>query len=173
ASGRAARAPLRIAGEVVFRVPSLGIPDPDRQQSAAALARYESVRLLVERAQAASPGFVLDDENALDVARICFRLDGLPLALELAAGRIGALGPSAVAERLDDRFRLLRAGSSAPTRQQTLEATLQWSHDLLEPDERMLLRRLAIFVGGFDLDAVETVCSADDLDATGCADVLA
>ena len=98
------------------------------------LLRYEAVRLFVERAGAAAPGFALDEENAADVARICFRLDGLPLALELAAGRLGALGPAALAERLDDRFRLLRAGSrAAPTRQQTLAATLQWSHDLLEP----------------------------------------
>jgi predicted ATPase len=167
------REPLRLAGEVVFRVPSLGIPDPERQHASDVLARYESVRLLVERAQAAAPGFVLDDRNALDVARICFRLDGLPLALELAAGRMGALDAATVAERLDDRFRLLRAGTHAPTRQQTLEATLQWSHDLLEPDERVLLRRLAIFVGGFDLDAVEAVCTAEGLDAPACADLLA
>src|SRR5262249_52116921 len=143
------------------------IPDPERRQDMDALARYESVRLLVERAQAASPGFALDDENALDVARICFRLDGLPLALELAAARLGALGPSAVAERLDDRFRLLRAGSrTAPTRQQTLEATLAWSHDLLEDDERGLFRRLAGVPGGVEPDAVEQVCGGD-------ADVLA
>ena len=128
-------------------------------------SRYEAVRLFVERATAAAPGFALDEENAADVARICFRLDGLPLALELAAGRLGALSPAAIAERLDDRFRLLRAGSrAAPTRQQTLAATLQWSHDLLEPDERMLFRRLAVFAGGFELDAVEAVCAGDGLD---------
>ena len=113
-------------------------------------------------------------ENAVDVARICFRLDGLPLALELAAGRLGALGPAAIAERLDDRFRVLRSAShAAPTRQQTLAATLQWSHDLLEPDERTLFRRLAVFAGSFELDAVESVCAGDDLDAAGIADVLA
>ena len=131
--------------------------------------------LFVERAAAASPGFVLDDENADDVARICLRLDGLPLALELAAGRVGALSPAAIAERLDDRFRLLRAGSLAgPTRQQTLSATLQWSHDLLEADERMLFRRLAIFAGGFELEAVEEVGAADDdLEPSRIADLLA
>src|SRR4051812_15847844 len=168
------REPLRIPGEVVFRVPSLAIPDPDRRLPIGELLRYEAVRLFVERATAAEPGFELDDENALDVARICVRLDGLPLALELAAGRVGTLGPASVAARLDDRFRLLRAGShAAPTRQQTLEATLQWSHDLLEWDERLLLRRLAIFAGSFELSAVEAVCMGDGLDVRDCADVLA
>ena len=168
------REPLRIPGEVVFRVPSLAIPDPDRQLPTDDLLRYEAVRLFVERATAAEPGFALDDENALDVARICVRLDGLPLALELAAGRVGTLGPASVAARLDDRFRLFRAGShAAPTRQQTLEATLQWSHDLLEWDERLLLRRLAVFAGSFELSAVEAVCMGDGLDVRDCADVLA
>ena len=168
------REPLRVAGEVVFRVPSLAIPDPDQLRAPVDLLRYEAVRLFVERAVAADPGFALDDENAVDVARICFRLDGLPLALELAAGRIGALSPAAIAERLDDRFRLLRSGSrAAPTRQQTLAATLQWSHDLLEPDERMLLRRLGVFAGGFELGAVEAVCAGDGLDLAEIADVLA
>src|SRR5262249_28533874 len=123
------REPLRVPGEVVFRVPSLAIPDPEGSLAPEELLRYEAVRLFVDRAAAAAP-FVLDEENAADVARICVRLDGLPLALELAAARLGALGPGVVAERLDDRFRLLRAGShAAPTRQQTLHATLQWSHD--------------------------------------------
>src|SRR5262249_5663036 len=128
----------------------------------------------VERAGAAAPAFALDEENAVEVARICFRLDGLPLALELAAGRLGALGPAAIAERLDDRFRVLRTGSHAsPTRQQTLAAALQWSHDVLETDERMLLRRLAVFAGGFELEAVEDVCAGSGLDAPDIADVLA
>src|SRR5436305_8984189 len=168
------REPLRAAGEVVFRVPSLDIPDPERPQPPERLADYEAVSLFIERAAAASPGYVLDEDNADDVARICLRLDGLPLALELAAARLGALTTSAIAARLDDRFRLLRSGShAAPTRQQTLTATLQWSHDLLEPDERVLLRRLAIFSGGFELEAVEEVCAADGIDAPEIADVLA
>ncbi len=168
------REALRIPGEVVFRVPSLDIPDPEQPLPPGELLRYEAAKLFVERATAAAPTFVLDEENAADVARICFRLDGLPLALELAAGRLGALSPAAIAERLEDRFRLLRSGSrAAPTRQQTLAATLQWSHDLLEPDERMLFRRLAVFAGGFELAAVETVCSGDGLDVAGSADVLA
>ena len=168
------REPLRVPGEVVFRVPSLDIPDPDRPLSPEELGEYESVSLFVARAAAAAPGFALDQENAEDVARICFRLDGLPLALELAAGRVGVLSPAAIAERLDDRFRLLRTGShAAPTRQQTLTATLQWSHDLLEPDEAILFRRLAIFSGGFELDAAEEVCAGDGLQAVEVADMLA
>ena len=168
------REPLRVPGEVVFRVPSLDIPNPEQTLEARELFSYEAVRLFVERAVAAAPGFALDEENAVDVARICVRLDGLPLALELAAGRLGALGPAAISERLDDRFRVLRAGSDAsPTRQQTLTATLQWSHDLLEPDERTLFRRLAIFAGGFELEAVEIVCAGGQLDVPGLADTLA
>jgi predicted ATPase/DNA-binding SARP family transcriptional activator len=168
------RQPLRVPGEVVFRVPSLGIPDPELGLAPAELLEFEAVRLFTERAAAAAPTFTLEADNATDVARICFRLDGLPLALELAAGRLGALSPAAIAERLDDRFRLLRSGShAAPTRQQTLAATLQWSHDLLDADERILLRRLAIFAGGFELEAVETVCSGGDLDPPAIADLLA
>ncbi len=168
------REPLRVSGEVVFRVPSLDIPDPEHTLDPHELLRYEAVRLFVERADAVGPGFAVDGENAADVARICFRLDGLPLALELAAGRLGALAPAAIAERLDDRFRVLRSVSHAsPTRQQTLTATLQWSHDLLEPDERTLLRRLAAFAVGFDLDAVESVCASGELEAAGTADLLA
>jgi predicted ATPase len=168
------REPMRVAGEVVFRVPSLAIPDPNRELGPEELLRYEAVRLLAERAAAAAPGFAIDAENAVDIARICFRLDGLPLALELAAARLGALGTATLAERLDDRFRLLRAGSrTAPTRQQTLAATLQWSHDLLADDERLLLRRLAVFAGGFELTAAEAVCTGEGLEAGAVVDVLA
>ena len=159
------REPLRVPGEVVFRVPSLGIPDPAREEEPDALLRYEAVRLFVERAGAVAPGFALDADTAPSVARICHRLDGLPLALELAAARVDALTTAALADRLDDRFRLLRAGSrTAPTRQQTLEATLDWSHDLLSQDEAILLRRLAVFSGSFVLEAVEEVCSGDMLE---------
>jgi predicted ATPase len=168
------REPLHAPGEVVFRVPSLDLPDPGRPATASELIEYEAVRMFVERAKAAAPGFALDDQNAADVARICIRLDGLPLALELAAGRLGALGAAAIADRLDDRFRVLRGGSGvAPTRQQTLSAALHWSHDLLARDERVLLRRLAVFAGDFGLDAVESVCAGDcELDPLGIADVL-
>ncbi len=168
------REPLRVDGEVVFRVPSLAIPDPERDHDAEELLHYEAVRLLADRAAAAVPGFAVDDDNASDVARICFRLDGLPLALELAAGRLGGLGTSALAERLDDRFRLLRTDSRpAPTRQQTLLATLQWSHDLLTVPEQVLLRRLSVFAGGFVLAAAEDVCVDEQLPTGAIADVLA
>ena len=168
------REPLRVPGEVVFRVPSLAIADPERAETAAELAGYEAVRLFVERAAAVAPGFELDAANAPAVARICHRLDGLPLALELAAARMDALAPDAVAERLGDRFRLLRAGSrAAPTRQQTLEAALDWSHELLAAVERVLLRRLAVFAGGFTLDAAEDVCPGDGLERAQVADLLA
>ncbi len=168
------REPLGAPGEVVFRVPSLDIPDPEHGLTPEALLGYEAVRLFVDRAQAAAPGFALDGHNALDIARICFRLDGLPLALELAAGRLGALGPAVIAERLDDRFRLLRSGGHAsPTRQHTLVATLDWSHDLLDATERTLFRRLAAFAGSFDLHAVETVCPGGSVPAEEIPDLLA
>jgi predicted ATPase len=168
------REPLRVAGEVIFRVPSLRIPDPEASPEPAQLMRYEAVRLLIARADAAAPGFAIDEQNAVDIARICFRLDGLPLALELAASRLGTLGPGAIAARLEDRFRLLSGGSkAAPTRQHTLAATLRWSHDLLASDERTLFRRLAVFTGGFELKAVEDVCTGGVLDGPGIADVLA
>ena len=168
------REPLRVPGEVVFRVPSLDIPDPAKTADPRELLRYEAVQLFVERAAAAAPGFAVDEHNTAAVARICLRLDGLPLALELAAGRVGALGAEAIAERLDDRFRLLRSTSHAsPTRQQTLSATLQWSHDLLEPDERTLFRRLSAFADGFELESVESVCAGGGLEQRGIADVLA
>jgi predicted ATPase/DNA-binding SARP family transcriptional activator len=168
------REPLRVAGEVVFRVPSMGIPDPEQPLTPEELDRYEAVRLLSERARAAMPDFAVDSENATDIARICFRLDGLPLALELAAARIGALGTAALADRLDDSFRLLRSGSRVgPTRQQTLAATLDWSHELLDDEEKLLLRRLAVFAGGFDLAAAELVCADHGLDEASVAEVLA
>jgi predicted ATPase/predicted negative regulator of RcsB-dependent stress response len=168
------REPLRVPGEVVFRVPSLAIPDPDRAETPVALLGYEAVRLFVDRAGSAAPDFVFDDATAPAVARICHRLDGLPLALELAAARIDALGPDAVGARLDDRFRLLQAGSrAAPTRQQTLEATLDWSHELLADPERILLRRLAVFSGGFTLEAAEEVCAGDGLERAQVPELLA
>jgi predicted ATPase/DNA-binding SARP family transcriptional activator len=168
------REPLRVAGEVVFRVPSMAIPDPEQQLAPEELLRYEAVQLLSERARATMPDFAVDAENAADIARICFRLDGLPLALELAAARIGALGTATLSERLDDSFMLLRSGTRVgPTRQQTLAATLQWSHDLLDDEEQLLLRRLAAFSGGFDLAAAELVCADHGLDEAAVAELLA
>ncbi|AYN43086.1 hypothetical protein D9753_34115 [Streptomyces dangxiongensis] len=149
---------LRSYGERTFRVPSLSLPDPDRLPSVADLGRFASVRLFVERAGEACPGFGLTEANAAAVAQICFRLDGIPLALELAAARVRVLAPGQIVERLDDAVSLLGRGSRrAVTRQETLLAALEWSHRLLDGDERCLLRRLAVFTGGFSLAAAQEV----------------
>ena len=127
------REPLRVGGEVTWRTPSLALPDLRALPPLDRLAELESVRLFVERAHDAAPEFVLDETTAPAVAEICVRLDGMPLALELAAARTSALAPSQIASRLGDALRVLDRGSrSAVTRQQTLHATLAWSHDLLE-----------------------------------------
>jgi predicted ATPase/DNA-binding SARP family transcriptional activator len=154
------REPLRLPGEVVWRVPSLELPDLRLPADPARLARLDSVQLFLERARNASPAFRLDSATALPVARICLRLDGMPLALELAASRIAHLAATELATRLDDALATL-AGRihGVPDRQATLAATLDWSHDLLEEDERVVFRRLSVFVGGFDLDAAEQVCT--------------
>ncbi|MFE0512968.1 BTAD domain-containing putative transcriptional regulator [Streptomyces sp. NPDC058964] len=157
------REPLRSYGERTFRVPSLGLPDPRRLPALAELGRFASVRLFVERAADAAPGFELTPGNAADVAQICFRLDGMPLALELAAARVPVLAPRQIAERLDDALALLARGSRhGVTRQETLLATLEWSHRLLDDEERRLFRRLSVFTGGFSLAAAEDVCAGGD-----------
>ncbi|MGW0416015.1 tetratricopeptide repeat protein [Streptomyces collinus] len=166
------REPLRSYGERTFRVPSLELPDPRRLPAVEELGRFASVRLFVERAADAAPGFVLTPGNAAAVAQICFRLDGMPLALELAAARVHVLAPRQIAERLDDALALLGRGSRyGATRQQTLLATLEWSHRLLDDDERRLFRRLAVFSGGFSLVAAEQVC-ADGSPAVPVLDLL-
>jgi predicted ATPase/DNA-binding SARP family transcriptional activator len=160
------REPLRIGGEVTWRTPSLALPDLRALPPLDRLAELESVRLFVERARDAAPEFAFDATTAPAVAEICVRLDGMPLALELAAARTSALAPSQIASRLDDALSVLDRGSrSAVTRQQTLQATLAWSHDLLDEYERILFRRLAVFAGSMPLEAVEDVCGDDGLDA--------
>jgi predicted ATPase len=152
------REPLGVAGEVVWRVPSLRLPDPADGARIGRLADVEAVRLFVERARAVVPGFALDASNAAAVAEVCRRLDGIPLALELAAARVRALAVEQLAARLDDRFRLLVGGSrTALPRHRTLAATLDWSYQLLAPAERALLRRLTVFAGGWTLEAAEAV----------------
>ncbi len=160
-----------IPGEAVFPVPSLAAPEPTA--SVDDLVHFESVRLFTERAAAAQPGFAVTDRNAAAVAQICRRLDGVPLALELAAARVRALPVEQLAARLDDRFRLL-TGSSRVTvpRHQTLRQTIDWSHDLLADEERAVFRRLAAFVGGCSLEAAEAVCVGDGLEAWEILDVL-
>ncbi len=159
------REPLRVSGEVTWRVPSLALPAAALAPDPDVLDAYAAVRLFGERASDVVAGFSLDDENAAAVAEICRRLDGMPLAIELAAARIALLSPIQIAERLRESLAVLGDSRTGPTRQQTLTATLQWSHDLLDADERALFRRLAVFAGSFRLDAAETVCTGADIDS--------
>ena len=162
------REPLMLAGEVVWAVPPLELPDPAASYEPAAVARFSAVQLFVMRASASAPGFRLDEGNAQAVAGLCRRLDGIPLALELAATRVRTLGVHELLARLDDRFRLLVAGHrDAPPRQQTLGAVIDWSWELLTEPERLVLRRLAIAADGCSLHAAEVICAEDDLDVLG------
>jgi predicted ATPase/class 3 adenylate cyclase len=159
------REPLGVAGEVAWRVPSLGTPDPKHVPEPDELARFEAVKLFCDRAEAARPGFVLTPEDGEAVALICHRLDGIPLAVELAAAKVHALTTKQIAERLGNRFRLLTGGSrTALARQQTLRALVDWSHELLDDNERALLRRLSVFSGGFTLEAAEELCASGDVE---------
>jgi len=164
------REPLRVAGETTFHVPALATPVADERISVDALNQSEAVRLFVDRARAAQPAFRLDADNASAVAAICRRLDGIPLAIELAAARVRAMSVGAIAARLDDRFRLLTGGErTASPRQQTLRGLIDWSYELLSESERALLQRLSMFAGGFTLEAAEHVGAARDV---ASADVL-
>ncbi|WP_327098899.1 protein kinase [Nocardia vinacea] len=166
------REPLDIAGEVVLRVSPLPVPDPDGEVSGRGVARYAAVTLFSDRATAVVPGFELTEGNKATVARICARLDGLPLAIELAAARVRTMSPEQILQRLDDRYTLLtRASRTAPTRQQTLRWCVDWSYALCTPSEQRLWSRLSVFAGGFELDAAEDVCGAD-LAADSPLDVL-
>jgi predicted ATPase/DNA-binding winged helix-turn-helix (wHTH) protein len=157
------REPLRTVGESVYRVPSLDVPDQETVDVDEVL-RYGAVELFVARAQAAEPRFVLDRRVAPAAVAICRRLDGLPLAIELAAARIAAFGVDGVASKLNDRFRLLTGGSrTVLPRQQTLRATLDWSHDLLAGPDRVLLRRLAVMAGSFSLQAAAAIATGPEL----------
>ncbi|MFB4319056.1 BTAD domain-containing putative transcriptional regulator [Actinomadura sp. 21ATH] len=156
------REPLNVAGETLYGVPALAVP---AGSDLPAVAATDAVRLFEARAAAAAPGFALDEANAGAVAQLCRRLDGIPLALELAATRVRALGVQEIVARLDDRFRLLRGFQrGAPARQQTLAAVIDWSWTLLGDEERLVLRRLAVHADGCDLDAAETVCGEPDVD---------
>jgi predicted ATPase len=156
------RIALNLHGEREFQVSPLELPQTASELTVENLAGNESVLLFVERARAAHPNFALTDDNASTVAEICRRLDGLPLALELAAARVKILGPQAILARLDDRLKLLTGGArDLPARQQTLRNTLEWSYGLLNPDEKALYARLSVFVGGFTLEAAEAVCNSE------------
>lgn len=150
------REPVNLRGEINFRVPPLSVPG--REISARqAVMQHEAVELFVQRAQLASPSFVLTDDNASAVARVCRRLDGMPLAIELAAARIHLLSAREIEARLDDRFRLLTGGPATAPRQQTLMATIEWSYELLQEPERELFRRASVFSGGWTLEACNAV----------------
>ena len=155
----ASREALGIAGESAYRVPSLSLPDPGNLPPVQNLAGYESVNLFVDRAVAAESTFTMTVGNTPAVAQICHRLDGIPLAIELAAAPVKALSVEQILARLDDRFRLLTGGSrTALPRQQTLRATIDWSYDLLSEKERVLFKRLSVFMGGWSLEAAEAIC---------------
>jgi non-specific serine/threonine protein kinase len=165
------REPLGIGGEVAWRVPSLAVPDLDHAITEEAAQRSPAVQLFVERATAVLPRFMLTERNTAAVVQICQRLDGIPLALELAAVQVVALTPAQVVDRLDQSFRLLTGGSRvALPRQQTLEAALDWSYDLLGAREQRVFERLAVFAGDWTLEAAEAVCA--DADSIVVDDVL-
>jgi predicted ATPase len=157
------RAVLRVSGEHDFEVPPLAVPPRTAKTSVTELARSPAVVLFVQRATAVKPDFVLTAENAVAVAEICARLDGLPLAIELAAARVRMLTPTAMLQRLASRFDLLTSGArDLPARQRTLRATVEWSYGLLTSESQKLFRRLSVFVNGCTLEAVEAVCYADE-----------
>ncbi|MCW3055796.1 MAG: Adenylate/guanylate cyclase [Chthonomonadales bacterium] len=154
------REAMGIAGEQTFRVPSLSLPPRPAQATVESVEQYEAVRLFVVRATAVLPAFTIT--NAPVLAQLCVRLDGIPLAIELAAARVRSLSVAEINGKLDNRFRLLTGGSrTALPRQQTLRALIDWSYDLLQEPEKMLLRRLAVFAGGWTLEAVEQICIGD------------
>jgi predicted ATPase/class 3 adenylate cyclase len=167
------RSPLHVYGEHEFPVPPLDVPDPSRLPPLAALSQYESVALFVDRARAAVPSFAVTNENAPAVAELCVRLDGLPLAIELAAARIKLLTPQAMLDRLGQSLALLAGGSrDLPARQQTLRGAIQWSYDLLDDGDRRIFAAFALFVGGATFEAIEAVCADQDLDVFECLSSL-
>ncbi|MEO5881410.1 MAG: tetratricopeptide repeat protein [Caldimonas sp.] len=167
------REALGIAGEAVYRVPSLSLPDPHREPTPESLEGCEAVLLFIVRVRAHTPRFVLSRANAPAVASICQRLDGIPLAIELAGARVRSMAVEEVNQRLDQRFRLLTGGlRTALPRQQTLRSLIDWSYDLLHSNEQALFRRLAVFSGGWTLGEAETVCVDDGDDGTAVPDLL-
>ena len=154
------REPLRTEGEVVWRLPSLSLPEAQAKTTLRSLGQYEAIRLFLERARAALPQMAMTQGNAEAVREICVRLDGIPLAIELAAVMVRMMSLEQIRTHLDDRFTLLTSGNrTSLPRQQTLKALIDWSYDLLTADEQRLLARLAVFAGGFTLEAVEAICA--------------
>ena len=168
------RETLGIPGEVIYRVASLSLLDPARSVTDEPVSNSEAVQLFIDRARAARPGFVPTAQTLPAIAHVCRQLDGIPLALELAAARLGSFTVEQLVARLDDRFRLLAGGSRAALpRQQTLQAAIDWSYNLLTGSEQLLLQRLSIFSGGWTLDAAEQVCAGDGIDALDIFELLA
>ncbi|WP_166351837.1 AfsR/SARP family transcriptional regulator [Phytoactinopolyspora limicola] len=168
------REPLGVEGEVLFPVGPLPLPDSAAELSPESASDYAAVQLFVDRAVAVRPGFRLDEATVPAVVEVCRRLDGMPLAIELAAARVRALSPEQIEERLDDRFRLLtNGGRTALPRQQTLRAVVEWSWDLLEEPERLLVSRLSVFSGGASLDAVERICAGPGVATEDVLDTVA
>jgi predicted ATPase/class 3 adenylate cyclase len=167
------REALGVKGEVSYAVPSLSSPDIKNLPIMEKLSQYEAVRLFIDRASLVSPSFVVDKDNAPFIAQICYRLDGIPLAIELAAARVKMLSVEQISNRLDDRFRLLTGGArTALPRQQTLRALIDWSYDILSDNERLLLSRLSIFAGGWTIEAAEEVCAGEGIDTYDVLDLL-
>jgi predicted ATPase/class 3 adenylate cyclase len=167
------REPLNVSGEEAYRVPSLAVPADADTTSGVATARYGAVQLFVDRALSSDKRFMLTDENAPHVVEVCRRLDGLPLAIELAAARVKVLSPQQLAQKLDERFRVLTGGDrSALPRQQTMRALIDWSYDLLTDDERALFRKFSIFAGGFTLETASAVCSNERIDEIAVLDLV-
>jgi predicted ATPase/DNA-binding SARP family transcriptional activator len=167
------REALRVSGEIPYRVPSLEIPKRDIEFIIEELANTESIKLFTERAAVVSPGFTIGAHNALVIAQICQRLGGIPLAIELAAALVNVLAVEQILKRLDDRFNLLTGGlRTALPRHKTLRATIEWSYELLSQIERILFQRLAVFVGGWTLEAAEAVCSGNGIETSEVLDLL-
>ena len=167
------REALGITGELVFRVPALSVPDPEEELDIASLSRHEGVQLFVDRARSVKPNFAINVQNAPALARVCARLDGIPLAIELAASRIKILSMEQIDARLNDRLDLLTGGSrTALPRHQTLLAAIDWSYNLLNEMEQLLFRRLSVFRGGWTLEAAETVCAAGGMEQTDVLELL-
>jgi non-specific serine/threonine protein kinase len=167
------REALAITGETTWPVLPMRVPDTSQPPPIDRLLTYEAVQLFVERARSVLPSFTLTPENTSAVAQVCRRLDGMPLAIELAAARVRALSVEQIVARLDDAYRLLTGGSrSALPRQQTLRAAMDWSYGLLSAHERAVFRRLAVFAGSFSLEAAEVICAADPDDAYDVLDIL-
>jgi predicted ATPase/DNA-binding CsgD family transcriptional regulator len=167
------REPLRVAAETVWQVPPLSVAPAGPMEAAEDAGRYEAIRLFADRAAAALPGFTIGPANVGAVAALCRALDGMPLAIELAAARVRALSVEQIAERLADRFGLLTTGHrTAPPRHRTLRATIDWSHDLLTGVEQVLLRRLAVFAG-WSLEMAEQVCADEEIPAGAILDLVA